>query len=197
MQIAKKIILCTECLELNDFGTQKCTKCNQNLKLNDHLDLLDESPNIVFYGYQQRKTIEGFIERAPKEGPIPSAFHIPYNEIFEYLALTIVAGLSFDAIKFVAIIFYKSIKSKNIKLQSSNINYELTQNEELIKQLATDNEKLSEFISYINEYEQDVVHADERVSTETVPIDHAVIKRNRVILNELLNTVELKSKLKP
>jgi len=186
----REYLLCIFCLEFNSCKNQKCQKCRKELIISKRQELLSELENILFYGYQQRITIEKFIDRARPGDPIPSSCHLCYSEIFEYLVALIISGASWDMIKYVTNQIWRHFKNGKIKFDNKEIKTVNSLNLSLLEKLVNDEKELKKLVRYLNDYKNGKQDLDPRISEETKPINNEVFDANREILNELLKNVK-------
>jgi len=186
-----KLILCISCFEINYFGDEQCSNCNNQIILNDKVELLEVCDKTVFFAYQNRNTIQRFVDQA-EGGPIPKAMHIPYHEIFSFIAMSVLSGLTFEGVRYLAIKLKDSLKRQRITLQSKLNRTDYNPNEELLNTFIEDEEELQKFIKFIEEYKSGMPDVHEEILVETIFLDQKVIEENRLTLNELLKSVEEK-----
>lgn len=198
MHREKKIILCINCLDINPITNNRCVSCNFKLVLKGKNSLLNESSKALFYGYQQRLTMEKFLKEREPDNNISSASHIPFNEIFDFLVTVILYGASYETIR----LFLKHLKSKITHKKINIVSPLQTESKysidiDLLEKLSENPKELKLFIKYIKEYQDGLKNIHPYIKGETLPYNPKILENNRETLSKLNETLKLLLKTNP
>lgn len=140
------MIYCTKCNNIYKGNNLKCPFCgytNQNYK-----NIKKRSRDAIYYGYLYRVSYE---EQLQLHSNIRTHYSLSSpNIIWEFLAMVVITGSTYDIVKSIAIKIYKEIK---LKLFDKN----------KLKELIEDKNKLNTFIIYIKEYDENKMNTFKEV----------------------------------
>ncbi|WP_424001215.1 hypothetical protein [Maribacter sp. IgM3_T14_3] len=186
-----KLLICPFCLEVDQIDNKVCSSCDCSLEFTIDNNIFRNCEAIMFYAYQQRKTLEKEIERTNGKGPYRHHSHIPYGEIFAFIIGAVASGMTWDAIKFLISKIFKSVQKLNIVVDDERmIKSGIKPDYDLLKSLATDNNTFEEFVKCIDNYAEGMpnVHPHIRDETRFVNLPNDLL--NDKLLRQIVQTIE-------
>lgn len=120
-----------------------CPNCQHTISENEYNKVIEKAQKSIRYGYYYRKEAE-------KDLDIHYNLLSPTNYL-EWIAAAVLAGVSYDLLKYLAIKIYNHIKDK----LKSNERYSM------ILDILNDERKFREFVKYLQEYKDGLVTLDE------------------------------------
>ena len=120
-----------------------CPNCQHTISENEYNKVIEKAQKSIRYGYYYRKEAEENI-------------NVHYNLLsptnyLEWIAAAVLAGVSYDLLKYLAIKVYNHVKDK----LKSNERYSM------ILDILNDERKFREFVKYLQEYKDGLVTLDE------------------------------------
>ena len=120
-----------------------CPNCQHTISENEYNKVIEKAQKSIRYGYYYRK-------KAEKDLDIHYNLLSPTNYL-EWIAAAVLAGVSYDLLKYLAIKVYNHVKDK----LKSNERYSM------ILDILNDERKFREFVKYLQEYKDGLVTLDE------------------------------------
>lgn len=183
----KKLTVCTNCFEINSNENRKCGFCGTVNYFHENIDLLEEATSGYFFAYQSRLSIEDFVEKHGSQFR-PQFSHLGPNEIFGFVFLAVVSGVTWDVIKVLLIKIKDSALKQGIRIENefSESNYPSI-DEETINKLLSDDAEIELLTKYILEYQSEYQDVDVHnfVVEEAVFLQAEIIESNRSTLSKI------------
>lgn len=134
--------ICLNCGRINESLT--CPNCHYKISEEEYNEIIEKAQKTIRYGYYYRKESENSLD-------IHYDLLSPTNYL-EWIAAAVLAGISYDLVKYLAIRIYNYIKDN------------LTSNEKLdsrIIDILNDETRFQEFIKYLQEYKDGLATLEE------------------------------------
>lgn len=134
--------ICLNCGRINKSLT--CPNCHYKISEEEYNEIIEKAQKTIRYGYYYRKESENSLD-------IHYDLLSPTNYL-EWIAAAVLAGISYDLVKYLAIRIYNYIKDN------------LTSNEKLdsrIIDILNDETRFQEFIKYLQEYKDGLATLEE------------------------------------
>lgn len=134
--------ICLNCGHITE--NRICPNCQHTISEDEYNNVIEKAQKSIRYGYYYRKEAE-------KNLGIHYNLLSPTNYL-EWIAAAVLAGVSYDLLKYLAIKIYNHIKNK------------LTSNEKkysMILDILNDEMKFQEFVKYLQEYKDGLLTLDE------------------------------------
>lgn len=134
--------ICLNCGHITESLT--CPNCYHIMSEDEYNKVIEKAQKSIRYGYYYRKEAEENI-------------NVHYNLLsptnyLEWIATAVLAGVSYDLLKYLAIKIYNHIKAK---FTSNEKSYSM------ILDILNDERKFQEFVKYLQEYKDGLVTLDE------------------------------------
>lgn len=186
-----KLIICPFCLEVNLIDNKACSNCERSLEFTINNKTFRNCEAIMFYAYQQRKTLEKEVQRANGKGLYRHHSHIPYGVIFAFIIGAVASGITWDAIKFLISKIFNSVEKLNIVVDDElMIKSGVKQDFDLLKDLATDNNTFEEFVKCIDNYAEGMPDVHPYIKDETRFVNLSNDLLNDELLRQLVKTIK-------
>ena len=154
-----KEIFCINCGHINDYkNVHKCEICGYNYNIKNYRFLMEYAFNAVRYGYEYREEYE---EQIDKYGEVNLCYSLAEPEtLYGWLALAALSGIvgssAFEIVRYVARQIYRKLELKNKET-------DLNDKREQILEFLSNEESLTRFSSYIQDYYNDLSNIKDEV----------------------------------
>ena len=117
-----------------------CPNCHYTMSEKEYNEIIEKAQKAIRYGYYYRKVAEKDLNAHPN-------LLSPTNYI-EWIAAAVLAGVSYDLLKYLAVKIHNYIKNK------------LASNKNKYSDILNDEKRFQEFIKYLQEYKDGLVTLD-------------------------------------